>query len=118
LIAAGGEYDVGILPHIWFDNSPLVMWEHLHAGKPVIAAKLGGAADTIKPIDSDPPGNGVFFAGGCADELAQRITQFATGEIAIPSAKQIHDASTLTTYPEHVREVDSIYHEILSRSKA
>lgn len=118
LIAAGGEYDVGILPHIWFDNSPLVMWEHLHAGKPVIAARLGGAADTIKPIDTDPPGNGVFFAGGCPDELAERITQFATGAIEIPTARQIHEVSTLTTYPEHVREVDAIYQDILNCSKA
>jgi hypothetical protein len=115
LIAASGEYDVGILPHIWFDNSPLVMWEHLHAGKPILAARLGGAADTIKPIDNDngEPGNGLFFPGGCPDDLAHRITQLAIGEIAIPSAKSVHDASTLTSYPEHVTTIDAIYNELL-----
>jgi len=110
LIAASGEYDIGVLPHIWFDNSPLVMWEHLHAGKAVIAARLGGAADTIKPID----GNGLFFPGGCPDELANRITQFVTGEITIPTAKQIHDATTLTSYPEHVATVDAIYQDLFN----
>src|SRR5262249_31662727 len=25
LVGAGGEYDVGILPHVWFENSPLVL---------------------------------------------------------------------------------------------
>lgn len=115
LIAAAGEYDMGVLPHIWFDNSPLVMWEHLHAGKPVIAARLGGAADTIKPLDSEhgEPGNGVFFPGGCPDSLAQRITQFVMGEIPVPSAQSVHEASALTSYPEHVTEVDSVYQDLL-----
>ncbi len=115
LIASAGEYDVGVLPHIWFDNSPLVMWEHLHAGKPIIAARLGGAADTIKPIDNPEGqlGNGVFFPGGCPDKLAERITQLVTGEIQIPSAKTVHEASTLTSYPAHVCEVDSIYQELM-----
>ncbi|RNC81463.1 MAG: glycosyltransferase [Phycisphaera sp.] len=115
LIASSGEYDVGVLPHIWFDNSPLVMWEHLHAGKPIIAARLGGAADTIKPIDkaSSQPGNGLFFPGGCPDKLAERITQLVTGEIPIPSAKSVHEASTLTSYPAHVSEVDGIYQELM-----
>lgn len=116
LIAASGEYDVGVLPHIWFDNSPLVMWEHLHAGKVIIAARLGGAADTIKPIDNEAgaPGNGLFFPGGCPEKLAARVTQLVTGEIPIPSAKSVHDASTLTSYPEHVTTVDAIYHELLN----
>lgn len=115
LIASSGEYDVGVLPHIWFDNSPLVMWEHLHAGKPIIAARLGGAADTIKPIDNavGQPGNGLFFPGGCPDMLAERITQMVTGEITIPSAKSVHEASTLTSYPAHVTEVDAIYRELI-----
>src|SRR5690606_32157931 len=39
LIAAGGEYDVGLLPHVWFENAPLVLLEHLHAGKFVISSR-------------------------------------------------------------------------------
>lgn len=115
LVAAAGEYDVGILPHIWFDNSPLVMWEHLHAGKMVIAARLGGAADTITPIDNPErkPGSGLFFPGGQPEELAKRIAQLVTGEVAIPSARQIHNATTLTSYPEHVTTVDAIYTELI-----
>src|SRR5262249_45022145 len=39
LIGSGGEYDVGLLPHVWFENSPLVLLEHLHAGKFVISSR-------------------------------------------------------------------------------
>ncbi len=117
LIAAAGEYDVGILPHIWFDNSPLVMWEHLHAGKMIIAARLGGAADTITPLDNPhgQPGNGLFFPGGQPEKLADRITQLVRGEIAIPSPSDVHKATRLMSYPEHVTTVDAIYSELLER---
>lgn len=113
LISAGGEYDIGLLPHIWFDNSPLVMWEHLHAGKPVIAARLGGAADTIRSLDEHERGNGLFFAGGRPDDLAQQIGRLVTGEVAVPSAAEIHAASELQTYPGHVREMDGIYQRLV-----
>ncbi len=115
LVAAAGEYDVGVLPHIWFDNSPLVMWEHLHAGKMILAARLGGAADTITPLDNPHghPGNGLFFPGGQPEKLAERITQLIRGEFAIPSPSDVHKATKLTSYPEHVTTVDAIYSELL-----
>lgn len=116
LINAGGEYDVGLLPHVWFDNSPLVMWEHLHAGKMVIASRLGGAADTIRSLDDSDVGNGLFFAGGRPEDLARQITRVVTGEVAVPSAREVHAASELQTYPGHVREVDGIYRGLVARA--
>lgn len=115
LVAAAGEYDVGVLPHIWMDNSPLVMWEHLHAGKLVLAARLGGAADTLTPLDNPEgkPGNGLFFPGGQPEALAGRIAQLIRGDVPIPSARQIHEATTLTSYPEHVMRMDAMYAELL-----
>jgi glycosyltransferase involved in cell wall biosynthesis len=110
LIAAAGDYDVGILPHIWFENSPLVMLEHLHAGKFMIASRLGGPPDWI-----DPPSNGLLFAAGRPDELAWCITRLVTGEVRIPTPREIHASSVLRSYPDHVREVESIYHEVLDR---
>ncbi|MEM9167679.1 MAG: glycosyltransferase [Planctomycetota bacterium] len=113
LINAAGEYDVGLLPHIWFDNSPLVMWEHLHAGKMIIASRLGGAADTIRSLDDSETGNGLFFAGGRPDDLARQITRVVTGEVGVPSAAEVHAASELQTYPGHVAEVDGLYADLL-----
>ena len=108
LIAAAGDYDVGILPHIWFENSPLVMLEHLHAGKFMIASRLGGPPDWI-----DPPHNGLLFAAGRRDELAACISQVATGEVRVPSPREIHEASVLQSYPDHVAEVQAIYQSVL-----
>lgn len=104
LIASGGEYDVGILPHIWMENSPLVLLENLHAGKFVISSRLGGPVDFI-----DEPRNGLMFPGGDPAALARCITDLATGRVRVPSPREIHEATTLVSYPQHVREVESIY---------
>jgi glycosyltransferase involved in cell wall biosynthesis len=113
LLSCVGEFDVGILPHIWFENSPLVMLEFLHAGKFVIASRLGGPVEWIVEPGAGGPGNGLLFPAGDAAALAERITLVATGSVVLPSARQVHEASVLRSYPEHVREVEEVYHAAL-----
>lgn len=110
LLGEAGEYDVGLLPHVWFENSPLVLLEHLHAGKFVIASRLGGVVEWI-----DPPRNGLLFAGGHADQLADCIERLVTGRIALPSPSEVHEATPLLrSYPDHVQEFDRIYASLAS----
>jgi glycosyltransferase involved in cell wall biosynthesis len=110
LIGAGGDYDVGILPHVWFENSPLVLLEHLHAGKFVISSRLGGPLEWL-----DPPRNGLLIPGGRADDLAAAIQRLIDGQITIPSPREVHDATPiLQTYPDHVRQVAAIYTDLLT----
>lgn len=110
LMGAVGEYDVGLLPHIWFENSPLVMLEHLHAGKFVISSRLGGPVEWIREGE-----NGTFFAGGDDAGLAERITRIVRGEIRLPSAREIHERTPLlTSYPAYVAEVESIYRRLIA----
>src|SRR5690606_5646424 len=59
------------------------------------------------------PLNGLMFAGGDPVGLAACITRLATGQVRLPSPKEIHEATKLVSYPEHVREVESIYLEAL-----
>jgi len=121
LIGAGGEYDVGILPHIWFENSPLVMLEHLHAGKLVVSSRLGGPPEWL--IDGREPGaaryNALLFPGGEPEGLAEAIRALVSGEVAVPSAREVHDATLmLQSYPAHVAEVDSIYQRLIDGDDA
>jgi len=114
LIGSGGEYDVGLLPHVWFENSPLVLLEHLHAGKFVVCSRLGGPVEWV-----DPPRNGLMFAGGHAEELAACMSRLVLGETPIPSPREIHEATPiLWSYPDHVREVEGIYREVLGETAA
>lgn len=116
LVASGGEFDVGILPHIWFENSPLVLLEFLHAGKFVIASRLGGPPEWITEPGANPRhplGNGLLFTGGRAEELAAAITRVVTGDVILPSAREVHAVSPLRSYPDHIAEVEGIYREVL-----
>ncbi len=141
LVAAGGEYDVGLLPHVWFENSPLVLLEHLHAGKFVIASRLGGPPEwiiepntPITPITPSTPNtpssdaariarenasaprpyNGLMPPGGHPDDLAHAITRVATGDIPLPSPAEVHAITpNLQTYRGHVEELEQIYREAI-----
>lgn len=118
LIGAGGEYHVGVLSHIWLENSPLVLLEHLHAGKFVISSRLGGPPEWIVgPGESDehPLGNGLMFAGGDHDSLAESIARIVRGEVVIPSSAEVHAVTEhLQSYPGHIEEVESVYRELLA----
>ena len=122
LVNAGGDFDVGILPHIWFENSPLVLLEFLHAGKFVISSRLGGPPEWICEPGSPEAegngglGNGLMFPGGHPEELAERITRVVRGEVVLPSAAEVHAVSVLQSYPDHVREIDAIYRTLLGES--
>ena len=108
LIGSGAEYDVGILPHVWFENSPLVLLEHLHAGKFVLCSRLGGPVEWV-----EPPKNGLLLPGGRPEQLAEAIGSLVRGEVAIPSPREVHEATPiLRSYPDHIREVDAIYREV------
>jgi len=114
LISSGGEYDVGILSHIWLENSPLVLLENFHAGKMVICSRLGGPVDWVRDPRQHPQDyNGLFFPGGDQEALAACITRLVTGEVPIPSAREIHERVTLQSYPGHVKEVEGLYHEVM-----
>lgn len=114
LLSSVGEYDVGILSHIWLENSPLVLLENLHAGKFVICSKLGGPVDWIVEPTPSNPGNGLLFPGGDPHALARCIERCILGEAVIPSAKEVHSISTLQSYPAHVQEVEGIYRQALA----
>jgi len=119
LLAGAGEYDLAVLPHIWFENSPLVMLEHLHAGKFIIGSRLGGPVDWIREPglpQSEPNGglgNGLLFPAGDDEALARCLDRVVRGEVTLPSPREVHAVSDLWSYPDHVAEVESIYREVL-----
>lgn len=109
-----GDYDVGLLPHAWFENSPLVLLEHLHAGKFVVCSRLGGPVEWVRDGV-----NGLLVPGGQAGALAAAIGRLVQGEVAIPSPAEIHEATPLLcSWPDHVRAVDEVYRKVLDRATA
>jgi len=113
LLSIMDELDVGILPHVWFENSPLVLLEFLHAGKFVISSRLGGPPEWIREPGEGGAGNGLLFPGGNAERLAACISRVVRGEVVLPSPREVHAVSTLRSYPDHVAEFERIYRDLV-----
>jgi glycosyltransferase involved in cell wall biosynthesis len=64
------EADFGLVPPLWWDCAPQVVFEMLTLGVPVIGARIGGIPDFV--VDGV---NGHLFEPGNVPELALRIGQ-------------------------------------------
>ena len=42
-----GEHRLGVVPSLWWENSPLVIQEAFHFGRPVICSDIGGMAEKV-----------------------------------------------------------------------
>jgi len=73
-------YDIGILSHLWFENAPIAIQEHLAMKKPVISPRLGGVEDFI--MDQE---NGWLFEPGNPEALARIIEYVVEHPEVIPS---------------------------------
>lgn len=105
------DFDVAIVPHIWMENAPLVMLELLNSGKFMIISRLGGVVDFIREHGENGCGNGVYFNGADADDLASTISRVVRGEVIVPSPKEVHAVSeNLLSYVEHVKRIEDVYH--------
>lgn len=57
-----------VVPSIWWENSPLVIQEAFHFGRPVICSDIGGMAEKVKN-----GANGLHFRAGDPKSLARTI---------------------------------------------
>jgi glycosyltransferase involved in cell wall biosynthesis len=59
--------DLTVVPSVWYDNSPMVIYESLQAGTPVLGSDIGGIPELIRPGQTGyifPPGDvGAFTEG-------------------------------------------------------
>ena len=87
------EFDVLVVPSIWYENAPLTIHEAIITGAPVITSDIGGMAEYVRNGV-----NGLTFRLGSARDLAKKIGMFA------------HDRSLLTKLrpdPSEVRGIEA-----------
>lgn len=63
-----GEFDVLVVPSIWYENCPTVIREAFATGTPVIASDIGGMAEAVQDGV-----NGLLFRTGDADSLREKL---------------------------------------------
>jgi glycosyltransferase involved in cell wall biosynthesis len=97
-----------IVPSIWWENSPLVIQEAFHFGRPVICSDIGGMAEKVTHGV-----NGLHFRAGDAADLA-RTLEYA---IRTPGLWEQLRAGIRPVYPmaDHVAALESLYGALLHK---
>jgi glycosyltransferase involved in cell wall biosynthesis len=62
------DFDVTVVPSIWYENCPLAMLESHAAGTPIITSRLGGMKELVSHEV-----NGLHFAAGDIADLASQL---------------------------------------------
>ncbi len=57
-----------VIPSLWFDNSPMSIYESFAVGKPVIASDIAGISEIV-----DHKVNGLLFQIGNSEDLAEKM---------------------------------------------
>jgi len=108
-----GAGDLTVLPSVWHENSPVVIFESFQRGTPVLASDFGGIPELIQEGRT-----GYLFARGNAGALAEKvILHFAGSTMERRRMRQrcyryIH---TELTFENHIKGMLEVYDEVLER---
>ena len=97
--------DVLVVPSLWYENAPLVIYSAIAAGIPVVASNHGGMAEVIDEK------NGLLFEPGNPEDLARQLQRLITE----PGYRE-HLGGTdrnIRTVEESVDEMLNLYRSML-----
>ena len=99
--------DCLVVPSLWYENTPLVIYSAQSTNTPVIATNLGGMAEVIQNEK-----NGLLFEKGDAAQLAHLIIRICEDRsiLATLSANAVKPKSI----PVYVNELEEVYGEVVS----
>lgn len=99
------EATVGVVPSLWMENSPYVIYEHFAAGLPVVASDVGGIPELVKEGETGslfPPGDREALVDSLRDVLNDDDWRDTVSRRALQWARD-------HTLDAHVDELLSIY---------
>jgi glycosyltransferase involved in cell wall biosynthesis len=96
------EYDFCVVPSVWLETGPLIVYESFAAGVPVIGSRLGGIAERVSDgVD------GKLFTPGSSEELKEIIELVADSHSeAIRLRRGVQKPRT---FADVAREMDELY---------
>lgn len=95
--------DVLVVPSVWLENTPMVIYEAIAAGVPVVATDLAGLVEAI------PPGAGMLFPKGNTAALARIIAELAANRDVV--ARMSAACIPPMTIEDHVSVLEQTYQE-------
>ncbi len=104
------ELDVLVVPSIWYENTPLVIYSAQAAGCPVIGTNLDGISEVI-----EHEVNGLLFKKGDIRGLAKSILRLVNDRKLL--LKLSNNSKKPKSISEYVSEFEYWYKEILNRKE-
>lgn len=101
------ELDVLVVPSLWYENTPLVIYSAQASKTPVIASNLGGMTEVIEHEK-----NGLLFDKGNAVDLAQQVIRLLGDRTLLERLSA--NAHLPKSIPAYVDELESMYMCIVS----
>ncbi len=99
------NYDILIVPSIWWENSPLVIQEGFMAGLPIICSDIGGMAEKVTNNI-----NGLHFKTGNTQDLVNKILQIHKSPALLK--KLTKGIPKVKSIEENRKELEEIYSKL------
>jgi len=95
------EFDVLVVPSIWYENTPLVIYSAQAAHCPVVASDLKGISAVIRDEE-----NGLLFEPGCAADLARKLLRLIEEpELISRLSANANQPKSISTYVDELLEI-------------
>lgn len=98
-----------IVPSLWNEPSPIVIYQSLATGKPVIGARIGGIPDLITPE------TGLLVTPGDVDDLVQGIKKLAFDDDRLRSmSRSAREWAEINLDPKkYYRSIIKVYSQVI-----
>lgn len=107
--------DLTVVPSLWYENSPMVIYESLLAGTPVVGSEVGGIPELIEPGTT-----GYTFRRGDHVALTERVIQhFARSARERRSMRRqcVEHSRSHMTLDRHLDCIQQVYKEALGENR-
>lgn len=100
---------ISVVPSIWYDNSPLVIYESFRQGTPVIGSKMGGIPELI-----EDGYNGFLFEAGNVEQLRENLENSMENQEQLKElGKNARESVKKYEMSKHTERLIEIYKEAI-----
>lgn len=97
-----------VVPSIWYDNSPMVIYESFSCRTPVIGSKIGGIPELI-----EDGFNGYLFEAGNVNELQQLLENLIDSPETLKKLEQgTYESVQRFTMDKHIKQLEKEYQKL------
>lgn len=112
VIEAYSKAKILVMPSIWMENSPFVLYEAMSAGKPIIASNRGGIVDLVRNGI-----NGFIVEPASPEEIANKAIKLLKDKKLLRqySLKSRSILQEEFTTEKHLKYLNNIYKDLFSK---